>query len=292
MSERLERGTSPPRPPTLRSRLYRLSSRFQRLIAPGLKNSQYAYSQILSGAVNENIDWLDLGCGHQLLPEWMPDWRAKQAGIVRAARSVTGIDMDEQAIRGHKDISNRVVGDIQRLPFRDASFDLVTANVVVEHVAHPDLLLEEVRRVLRPGGAFLFHTPNFLGYASLLAACIPQIVKNKLAAWLQGRKEEDVYPTFYRINTQAKIKSYAERAHFAVADLQLVESSAQTYMIPPLVVFEFLLIRLLRRPRLKGFRTNVIAVLKKEGQPESVANAGSPFAGVKPRQLQISDRVQ
>lgn len=272
MSKPVPLDRAPSRSTTLRTKLYELSSWLQRRIVPRLANSQYMYLQALSSALNEHTDWLDLGCGHQLLPEWMPDWKAQQTAIVRTARSVTGIDRDYSSILRHKAIAKKIAGDIQCLPFKDASFDLVTANVVVEHVASPDVLFAEVRRVLRPGGRFLFHTPNFLGYASLLAACFPQRVKNKLAAWLHGRREEDVYPTFYKINTERTIRSHAERSSFVVADLQLVESSPQTYMIPPLVVFELVLIRLLRLRRLRGYRTNVIAMLRKEGRVESVAN--------------------
>jgi len=41
------------------------------------------------------------------------------------------------------------------MPFDDASFDLVFSKQVLEHVRHPDAVLAEVRRVLRPGGLFV-----------------------------------------------------------------------------------------------------------------------------------------
>jgi len=54
-------------------------------------------------------------------------------------------------------VQHRFVGDCCSLPFADSSFDLLTANMVVEHVAHPRALLSEVRRILKPNGIFLFH---------------------------------------------------------------------------------------------------------------------------------------
>ena len=48
----------------------------------------------------------------------------------------------------------------QGLPFDDGSFDLVYAAELIEHLFNPDLLLEECRRVLRPGGRLLVTTPN------------------------------------------------------------------------------------------------------------------------------------
>jgi SAM-dependent methyltransferase len=49
--------------------------------------------------------------------------------------------------------------DIQRLTFSDASFDLVTSTEVFEHVPDDRRGFAEIRRVLRPGGAFIFTVP-------------------------------------------------------------------------------------------------------------------------------------
>jgi SAM-dependent methyltransferase len=46
------------------------------------------------------------------------------------------------------------------IPFHADSFDLVISNQVFEHVADIDLALDEIRRVLRPGGAFLNIFPS------------------------------------------------------------------------------------------------------------------------------------
>lgn len=248
---------------SIRARMRQVSSQFQRVLTPGLENSQYLYRDVLSRLVDRNVDWLDLGCGHQLLPEWMPGWEGHEAGIINSARQVTGIDLDQAALKRHKHIRRKLVGDLHRLPLKDNSFDLVTANVVLEHIAEPSLLLAEIHRVLRPGGRFLFHTPNLFSYGTLLAVLLPQRLKNKLALFLQGRKEEDVYPTYYRINTRRRIETLARQSGFSVSDLRMVESSAQTYMLGPLVVMELVLIRALRWSICENYRTNVIATLLK-----------------------------
>jgi ubiquinone/menaquinone biosynthesis C-methylase UbiE len=47
------------------------------------------------------------------------------------------------------------LGDAKRLPFPDASFDVVFSNTILHHVPEPVAMLAEARRVLRPGGALL-----------------------------------------------------------------------------------------------------------------------------------------
>jgi SAM-dependent methyltransferase len=45
-----------------------------------------------------------------------------------------------------------IQGDAHRLPLRDASMDVAYARYVLEHVPEPEVVLSEMRRVLRPGG--------------------------------------------------------------------------------------------------------------------------------------------
>jgi SAM-dependent methyltransferase len=247
----------------IRASLYLLYSKLQQMLVPGLRNSQWVYKESLQSHVSPAVCWLDLGCGHQLLPEWMPFWEREQSTMLQQPRIVVGIDADYHGLCKHAGLKRKVVGDIQRLPFRDASFDLVTANVVVEHVSNPAALLEEVYRVLKPAGRFLFHTPNFWSYGTLLAAIIPNRLKIRLAGLLLARREEDIFPTFYRMNTLRALNTLAQRYGFVISQLKLTESSAQTIMLGPVVALELLLIRALRAGVLEKFRTNIIAVFQK-----------------------------
>ena len=51
--------------------------------------------------------------------------------------------------------------DLERLTFPDASFDIVVTSDVLEHVRLEDRAHREIRRVLRPGGVYLFTVPHF-----------------------------------------------------------------------------------------------------------------------------------
>lgn len=74
-----------------------------------------------------------------------------------------GIDADEAAVRlsrkrGIEEVEHVPEGP---LPFEDASFDLVTALDVIEHVDDDRGLILELRRVLAPGGTLLVTVPAF-----------------------------------------------------------------------------------------------------------------------------------
>ena len=78
----------------------------------------------------------------------------------RATRYVC-LELDGNMLR---DINTRmrvpgVVADIHRLPFRDAVFETVVANNVIEHAHDPLGALSEIRRVLRPAGRFFALLP-------------------------------------------------------------------------------------------------------------------------------------
>ncbi|MEU6378789.1 methyltransferase domain-containing protein [Streptomyces sp. NPDC046909] len=80
-------------------------------------------------------------------------WRAE---VVAVDSSLT---MIEQArARG---LAHAVVADGHQLPFRTDYFDGVWADRVLQHVADPDRVLDELLRVLRPGGRIALADPDY-----------------------------------------------------------------------------------------------------------------------------------
>ena len=230
----------------------------KRVVAPDVISSQVRYRDVLLLYLKSAPRWLDLGCGHQFLPDWA--WLPDQ-NLLRSIPRVVGIDGDLESLRRHPFLRDRAGGDISSLPFRDGSFDLVTANMVMEHVHQPERVLREVRRVLAPGGAFLFHTPNRASPQICLGEGMPQGFKNRLIAFFEDRAEHDVYPTVYAINTRQAVIRLAASAGFQVQSCEMVISEAVTQVLGPLAIFELLYIRATQWDRLAGLRPDIIAVL-------------------------------
>ncbi|HEX8206181.1 MAG TPA: methyltransferase domain-containing protein [Solirubrobacteraceae bacterium] len=96
---------------------------------------------------------LDLGCG-------AANGYAPQ--VAERASAYVGVDVSERAVAlaRERGLDARVVEDAARLPFADASFDVVVCVEVLEHLFRPDHAAAEARRVLRPGGRLVASTPN------------------------------------------------------------------------------------------------------------------------------------
>lgn len=243
-----------------RQLFYRIYWRLQSFIAPSLKYSQAIYEEVLNEHCEAGYSWLDLGCGHRLLPPWRHE---QEKELTEKSKLVVGIDYEFLSLTKHKTIKNKVRGDITKLPFQDEAFDLITSNMVFEHLDNPELQLKEISRVLKKGGKLIFHTPNTLGYGTIMARITPEAIKAKLIFILEGRKAEDVFPTYFRINSPSRIRKLAKSSGFQILKIKMICSSAQFIVLPPLVFLELLWIKLLMTKNMKPFRTNIIAILKK-----------------------------
>lgn len=95
---------------------------------------------------------LDIGCGSGY----------GIAGMAQTAAFAVGLDSAAEALPSPAIF---VQASATALPFHSASFDLITAFEVIEHLTDWETMLTEARRVLRPDGLFLVSTPNKSSYA-------------------------------------------------------------------------------------------------------------------------------
>ena len=103
---------------------------------------------------------LDLGCGDGALSYL----------LAREGLEVTGVDNEELGIKFANENLQRVnqnnklkysfvVASAYELPFPSSSFDAIVHCEVFEHLAEPEKMLAEAKRVLKPGGKFVMTTP-------------------------------------------------------------------------------------------------------------------------------------
>jgi SAM-dependent methyltransferase len=226
-----------------------------------LTHPQVLYGRALRRHVRPGISWMDVGCGYQILPSWAMS-QADQEQLVRSVGQITGVDVDPR-IKDHPLLTHRVAALGGALPFRAETFDLVTANMVVEHVTDPKSFLSDMQRVLRPGGKFLFHTPNYLFWLTFVSYLTPESIKKPIIWKLERRDPEDVFPTTYTMNTYWRIVEYAWEAGFEVEELNMIGSNRIFDRLGPIGWAECFVQKGLATAFGGKFNSNIIAVLRK-----------------------------
>lgn len=107
----------------------------------------------LRDLVRPGMRVLEAGCGSAGVVEFLR----------RRGADVVGLDFAQLTLESaRKSVPELAltVGDLERLPFRDGSFDLVVSNGALEHIiSGPYTALAEHRRVLRPGGVLFITVP-------------------------------------------------------------------------------------------------------------------------------------
>ena len=103
--------------------------------------------------LNAGMDLLDVGCGPASITADLAE--RVTPGRVVALDAASGALEAARATLRDRGLSEQVEvtsGDVMALPFEDASFDVVHAHQVLQHLADPVGALAEMRRVTRPGG--------------------------------------------------------------------------------------------------------------------------------------------
>lgn len=137
---------------------------------------------------------LDVGCG------------TKPYRALFAVERYVGLDIDSETTR--RQATADVLYPGGRFPFDDASFDAVLCNQVLEHIFEPDDFLQEIRRVLRPGGRLLLTVPfvwdeheqpfDYARYSTFGLRALLQ--RNGLAVSRQAKLLDDASTLFQLLN--------------------------------------------------------------------------------------------
>ena len=113
------------------------------------KNRAWMVRRMVAKYATPNAPILDAGCGTGLNLRHLPE------GSVGVDINPRNIALLKQRLPNHTVIE----GDVEALPFADASFGTVLCTEVIEHIPDPSAALAEYRRVLQPGGVLIGSVP-------------------------------------------------------------------------------------------------------------------------------------
>jgi SAM-dependent methyltransferase len=182
---------------------------------PGWRSSGDQLEALVRGYVTPETSVLDLGCGRGGVVELF--WRD--------VKLAAGIDPDSPSLTGHRAAGMPILRAVgEQLPFAGESFDLVVCVWVLEHLREPLKVFSEVRRVLRPGGHFVFLTPNLRNPLLVLnrVGKVLPLVQARLVSRFYGRREADTFPVQYRANTVGALRALAAAGGLEVTELRVV----------------------------------------------------------------------
>ncbi|MBY0490093.1 MAG: methyltransferase domain-containing protein [Gemmatimonadaceae bacterium] len=221
---------------------------------------QNMYARYLESLVERGIHWLDVGAGSQLHDGWLC---AGQAELAARAKLLAGCDPHVEHLNANPFLTVRVGGSAYSLPFRENSFQLVTANMVLEHIEQPIQMFNEIRRVLCEQGRFLFVTPSKANPIIKFAATfLHPSVRRTLASIVERREEDHVFLTHYKANSVEDIEGICSRSGFTVERLETFYTVPFTSQIPVLRNIESAGVSALQALTGNRYGTNLIGVLR------------------------------
>lgn len=160
--------------------------------------------KFISGLESQKAKVLDIGC---------------QSGgfcaeLLQLGHDPSGIEivpaLVENAKRRHPTIPFVVGNCEEEIPFSDGFFDVVWAGEVIEHIRHTDMFINEINRVLRPGGFVVLTTP------------MHNRIKNLYVVLFRFEKHFDPEFPHYRFYSRRSLTEVLNKRGFEVTEVDYI----------------------------------------------------------------------
>jgi SAM-dependent methyltransferase len=168
----------------------------------------------VNALIKPHMVLLDVGCGNaEPRRQEKINYRKKLTSYKGKVKRAIGIDVDEGARENpFLDEFRLITGN---WPIESESVDICLCESVLEHVNNPEHFFDEFHRVLKKDGYLCIHTPNLFNYVSIISHIIPSNYHANLLYQVQsGRRQDDIFPTYYKCNTIRKLKKILKTRGF------------------------------------------------------------------------------
>ena len=131
----------------------------------------YLFDQLLKGRFDDRPRVLDAGCGDGRNLRYLLAQGFDCRGVDRDPASVAHIRRLAESLGGDADPERFQVAEVDRLPWPDASFDAVICSAVLhfaDDAAHFERMVDELWRVLAPGGLLFSRLASTIGIETLV----------------------------------------------------------------------------------------------------------------------------
>lgn len=216
------------------------------------------YQTTVDQLAQEGVEWIDVGGGKTLFPN-NPNLSIE---LSRRAAFLVGVD-PSNTLEQNELVHEKAYAILEDYK-TDRTFDLATMRMVAEHVEDPDSFCGALGRLIHQSGHVVILTPNKWAFVSIIASIVPNRFHPFFARILSpNRLEEDVFPTFYRMNTRSDLKHVFDRCGFDevgfayLADCVVLQRFRVTYFVE-LLIWKTMSLIGIRYPE-----TNILAIYRR-----------------------------
>jgi SAM-dependent methyltransferase len=158
---------------------------------------------------------VDFGAGRGPHPDDLSEYRHRLSNFKGRVSKVIGLDVDS-AVLANPSVDITFLIDAEgRTPLSAGAADIILSDNTFEHFADPARSASEIDRVLKPGGWICARTPNRLGYIAIANRLFSDRIAGAVLKIAQPeRKEKDVFPAFYRLNTRGALLKFFPPSRF------------------------------------------------------------------------------
>lgn len=133
-----------------------------------MNQREYAYLQNSENILkmyskDKKAKFLDLGCDDS-------KWTMRMARKI-GTKDVSGTEiLSSSVIKARKrGVEVKECDCNKELPYKDSIFDIIHSNQVIEHLSNTDMFMEEIYRILKPGGYAVISTENLASWHNIFA---------------------------------------------------------------------------------------------------------------------------
>lgn len=222
---------------------------------PEEKDKYAIVREHITNSMKDGCVILDAGCGHKSI---IPDYKGLRVKKI-------GIDMVLEDVRNNKTIDFGLVSNVNYIPLKSESVDIVICNMVFEHLQEPEKTFSELNRIIKKGGYLIFMTPCIYNIVTFINGIIPNYFHKKIGNLLTGANESDIFPTYYKANSIGRLREMLHKNGLIERDLIMYQPPPYAFVfsttICKLMVHYYHLIN--KYDWLKSFRGVIISRYQK-----------------------------
>ena len=205
---------------------------------------------------------LDIGCGRGI---------GRRMDFVQAIRAhiaqLWGLEPDRSIPHDTSVFDRFEHATLEDAELPESHFDVAYSFMVMEHVDNPVAFLKKVYGALRPGGEYVFITPNAQHYFTRIASLLHSLGLDEMTLKIIRRKEESReyhYPVRYKCNDPEALRRLASQLGFEPPRFAYVEGAGTAAYLPGILRPLFWILSLKRKIiRTPEHLVSMIVILKR-----------------------------